>query len=94
MLEFHDKPNEPWYARVTAGGEIELNPADVDAEEKLHRNHAPLWVLLQKGKRRSGALKNARNVLRRVRRAGLPSQAKEIDDVLRAIDSAEPDVAE
>lgn len=94
MMELHAKPNEPWYARVNADGEIELNPADPQAEEKLKANHEPLFAVLNRGRGRKNALRKARRMLRKLRLAGLPSQAAEIDAVLDEINGVEPDVAE
>ena len=39
MLEFHDVPHGPWYARIDADGSTVFNPAVPDAEALLMKNH-------------------------------------------------------
>lgn len=94
MLELHDKPNDAWYARQLADGQIELNPADPEAEAKLERNHPTIAAALRLERNRKQALRKLRKVLRKVRAKLNAAEKKEVDDLIEEINGIEPDVAE
>ena len=92
MIEFHDQPNDVWYARQLADGQIVLNPADPEALQKLKRNHPTLAEAFTLEKKRKKALRKARALIRKIKKGN--HTAADLDDALKDIDEIEPDVAE
>ena len=94
MLELHDKPNDPWYARQNADGTIELNADVPDAEALLEKHHPTLAAALRLERKRRKALRVVRKLVRKLRPKGNAADRAEIDAVISEINAAEPDVAE
>lgn len=92
MIEFHDQPNDVWYAKQLADGQIVLNPGDPDALKKLEKNQPTLAEAHKLEKKRKRALRKARALIRKIKKGN--HTAAELDELTRDIDEIEPDVAE